>query len=259
MGTLQRLVFCLQHSDGFRRLSRPFDDTIRNLVFRTPRILAGPMRGLYYGSGDGDRSVLLGTYEPGVQQAMRDVLKKGHVFYDIGANAGYFSLLGATLVGPEGHVYAFEPLPQNGERLKKTMEENQVRNYTLVMQAVNDASGTRALYLGDGNQRRASLLPWKGEARTFVDTITLDQFVRDDNWPNLIKLDVEGAEIQVLQGGRRVLSDERAPIWIIEIHSEKNDRAAGELLDAHQYRMTRRAQENRKGRRYPLHMIARKE
>ena len=51
------------------------------------------MRWLYYGSGGGDRSVLLGTYEPGVQQAMTDVLKKGHVFYDVGANEGYFSLL----------------------------------------------------------------------------------------------------------------------------------------------------------------------
>ena len=156
-------------------------------------------------------------------------------------------------------MYAFEPLPQNGERLKRTMEENQITNCTLSMQAVNDASGTQALYLGDGNQRRASLLPWKGETRTFVDAIMLDQFVKDDNWPNLIKLDVEGADIQVLQGARRVVSDERAPTWIIEIHSEKNDRAAGELLDAHGYRMTRRAQENRKGRCYPLHMIARRE
>lgn len=79
-----------------------------------------------------------GTYEMPVQNALRRLIKKGDVVYDIGANSGFHTLLSAKLVGSEGVVYAAEPFPQFIEELETNIKINNLSNVVVVNVAVSD-------------------------------------------------------------------------------------------------------------------------
>src|SRR5216684_7222763 len=86
-----------------------------------------------------------GEHEMPVQQALAKYLRPGMVFYDVGANGGFFSLLGASLVGPRGRVVAFEPHPTTAEQLREQMRINEIDNVDVVVTAVSDKCGTAEL------------------------------------------------------------------------------------------------------------------
>lgn len=94
-----------------RRLFRSF---IHRTIGRSNRIFLGPAKGFMISSGPVHK---LGIYEYHLQSEIIKYLDVGNVFYDIGANVGYFCLIGSKQVGDTGQVYAFEPLPQNIARL----------------------------------------------------------------------------------------------------------------------------------------------
>jgi hypothetical protein len=82
-------------------------------------------------------SLAFGNLEQSVQEAMLRHLPKGGVFYDVGANVGFFALLAAHLVGvDEGQVYAFEPTPDNAAEIRSNIALNGLRNVTVVEKAV---------------------------------------------------------------------------------------------------------------------------
>ena len=83
----------------------------------------------------------LGVYEMPVQKCLARELGPGDVFYDIGANAGFFSLLGSKCVGEKGHVFAFEPLPENIGAVRSQVQVNNLTNCTVVEAAVSDSVG----------------------------------------------------------------------------------------------------------------------
>jgi len=89
---------------------RPFEFCTRRLLNRYNRILTGPMRGLTFSGGLAQK---LGIYERSIQLTLLDFLSRGSVFYDIGANNGFLSLVGGKLIGPTGWIYCFEPHPAN--------------------------------------------------------------------------------------------------------------------------------------------------
>ncbi len=103
------------------------------------------------------------------------------------------------------------------------------------------------------------MFQWKGEQKVGVSTIELDQFVNEHNWPDLIKLDVEGAEVQVLEGARKLLSSERTPGWIIEVHSRKNKQVVKDILSIYKYRLKELPRKDRDNRPFPLHLMAMRE
>ncbi len=229
---LQAAITRLRYS-RLRRLLAPVEALLGPVLKRRGRILAGPMKGLRFPGGE--RGTLLGNYELPVQRALLEYLKEGQVCYDVGANTGYFSLLASVLVGARGHVYSFEPLPPNIAQLRETMTLNRVENHTLVGKAVSNAAGAVRFWTGDGNPRRASLIPWKGDRHVDIETVTLDDFTREGRWPDMIKVDVEGAETLVLEGASDLLSSDRPITWIIEIHDLKNEQTAPRLLEDHGY------------------------
>src|SRR5262245_36111858 len=85
------------------------------------RILTGPLAGKRWLSTSGTHGCWLGTYEMDLQRLIVSSLKPGDVFYDVGANVGFFSLLAASLVGSRGTVIAFEPLPRNIALLQQNL------------------------------------------------------------------------------------------------------------------------------------------
>jgi FkbM family methyltransferase len=159
-----------------------------------------------------------GDYEPAIQSAIEQRLRPGMTFYDVGANAGFFSLLGATLVGPKGKVVSFEPHPETAAQLRRQMSANCCNNVEVIEAAVCDKIGT-AQFADDTIAVMASLGGANSASRTItVQTTTLDNLVQYRPSPDLLKIDVEGAEIETLLGAEKLILHKR-PILLVELHS----------------------------------------
>jgi FkbM family methyltransferase len=171
-------------------------------------------------------------YEAGL---VRRLLKDGGVFWDIGANVGYFTLVAATAMQDRGQIVAFEPGNNAYARLVENLSLNPHGNIKAFQVAVSDREGEAVLHvLGDIADSSASLYPASqaGAQTEVCRTVALDHFRREENLsaPDLIKLDVEGAELAVLQGARELLAA-TPPLLLVEME-EKNLRAAGASREA---------------------------
>ncbi|MFK7789307.1 MAG: FkbM family methyltransferase [Phycisphaeraceae bacterium] len=144
-----------------------------------------------------------GYFEQGLTRILIERLKPGEVFYDIGAHYGYFSLLAATITGSEGHVYSFEPTPETFARLTKnlaTIDHATPVNlavYSETMELVFCEMGSRDSSL---NHVRAGGPSDEHSDEIRVPAVSMDDFVKDNRPPDLIKVDAEGAEFAILQG-----------------------------------------------------------
>lgn len=180
-------------------------------------------------------SIATGWLETSVQEAIVRHLGPGDVLYDIGANLGFFSLLGARIVGPQGQVYAFEPAPDNAGAIRHHAELNHLANLSVREQAVAASSGQGRLQLVQ--DRSWSKLEGYGEHPGTERVIDVELVTIDDADlppPTLVKIDVEGAELKVLQGMRATLERHR-PAVICEVHGTHQDFAA--FMREHGYRV----------------------
>ncbi len=167
--------------------------------------------------------------EPHVRTWVAERLKPGHVFFDVGAHHGWFSMWALPLVGPEGAVYSFEPSPANLSILEWHKNSNNLSQWTIVPMAVcdEDAAEKPFFLIDSGDSPMNSLtsglpgmplMEGRDIGETSIPTITLDAFCRETGVkPNLIKVDVEGAELLVLRGARKLLSESR-PTIILAVH-----------------------------------------
>lgn len=161
-------------------------------------------------------------YEIETTRLFKHLLKPGMKVVDVGAHVGYYSLLAASLVGPEGRVYAFEPEPRNFELLLRNVELNGYQNIVPVNEAFSNQSGMGTLFLTALDSGRHSMypndLPDSGSLR--IKTTTADSFLEAQGWPqiNLIKIDVEGAELDVLSGMSRLLHTSSSLNLILEFN-----------------------------------------
>ncbi len=155
-----------------------------------------------------------GDYEPEITEVFRDLVKPRSTVYDVGANAGYFALLSGEL---GASVHAFEPNPAVRALLSRSVELGH-HDITVVPCAVSDRQGKLPLYVsGPGNTGRSGLMVERGTS-VEVDVVTLDDYARRTGTrPQLVKVDVEGAEVGVLEGMDWLLADVK-PTLIIELH-----------------------------------------
>ena len=146
--------------------------------------------------------LVFGGYEPEKMHLAASLLHPGDVAFDIGANVGIYTLLFSDVVGPTGRVVAFEPSPGNVGYLRRALSLNVVTNVSVIAAAVSRASGKTMFDLGaDSSTGRIS-----PQGALEIDTIGLDDFVARENCrPSLIKIDVEGAEVEVLEGASTTL------------------------------------------------------
>jgi FkbM family methyltransferase len=167
---------------------------------------------------------LISRYEPNVGAAIKSNLTPGSTFFDIGANVGWFTLFASKIVGPLGQVYAFEPSPDV---------------YTRLLENVRDLKNVHTFQYGIGNKDGELEFASQGvsSSASFVEAITeinkhyspttpirkirveirkIDSLLPQIKRPDLIKIDVEGFELEVLKGAANLLS--QLPVLIIEIH-----------------------------------------
>lgn len=146
-----------------------------------------------------------GEFEPVQTKLFLESLKSGDTVFDIGANVGYYTVLASKKVGNKGKVYAFEPDPANLRLLRKNIELNKCSNVQVVESAVDERNDTAVLTLDEANPGENSLSRQKAGREILVKTITLDTFIRKEKIIKVdaIKVDIEGAEIGALMGGRK--------------------------------------------------------
>jgi FkbM family methyltransferase len=177
----------------------------------TMPILQGPLRGKKWIVGAHLHGCWLGSYECEMQIRVAREIKRGGVFYDVGANVGFYSLLAALLTDP-ARVYAFEPLPANVAYLRRHLELNGIRNVNVFELAISDSPGT-ALF--EVEQTRAmGRLGTDGKLR--VQTATLDALLREEQIapPDCVKMDVEGTEFRALLGARECFARHRPKLFL---------------------------------------------
>ncbi len=194
-------------------------------------IVRGPLRGLrmILGSAAGEgrgASVFFHLTEPAQTEAVARNLKPGQVFFDIGANVGFYTLLASRIVGRNGLVIAVEPMIRNVIYLQKHLSLNKIKNVRILAAACSKDNSTAPFSLGmnpslghlaDDRTPAAGFLSDPGA--TIVPALTVDSIVLAGMVkPDAIKIDVEGAELEVLAGAQRTLI-ERRPVLFLSVHS----------------------------------------
>ena len=167
------------------------------------------------------RQLLRGELEVPVQEALRRTLPPGGTLWDVGANVGFFALLGARLAGPDGRVIAWEPVGAVAAHAREAaLRSGLDARVEVRAEAVGARSGEEELLVaGDASwSHLASRGNAAGMARKRVAVTTLDAALAAGAAPpDVVKLDVEGSEGDVLLGAQRLLA-EHGPALIIELH-----------------------------------------
>jgi FkbM family methyltransferase len=204
------------------------------------QVQKGPAQGLWlHLNPRTGKAYFEGGGEPEVQEALREHLRPGMTFYDIGANIGFFSLLAARLVGHEGRVVAFEADPEIASRLREHVARNEFGWITVEEKAVWSERCTVFFARTDpaaSPDRGLGHVVSESAADTIrVSAESLDDYTRTRPAPDFIKCDVEDAEVEVFRGAQQLLKKKRSGI-ICEIHSGENQRVLVEEFSRCGYR-----------------------
>jgi FkbM family methyltransferase len=238
---------------GLYRL-RPLAGLLRGTLNRlaphgyTPVVVAaGGLQGLRLSLDlQQEKDYWLGTYEPDLQAAVADLVGPGMLVYDVGANIGYISLLLARRVGDTGHVYAFEALPANLQRLRLNLELSGLSaRLTVVPAAVVEQKRPVSFLVGpSGGMGKAAGSAGRQDVvysqALEVNGLSLDEFVYSDGHPppQVVKMDIEGGEVLALPGMSRLLV-EAPPVILLELHGPEAARLVWDKLLAAGYRLCR--------------------
>ena len=146
--------------------------------------------------------------------------------FDIGAHAGFYSMLGSVLVGQEGHVYAFEPCQSNINAIKKHLSLNKLNNVTLIEAGVSDHSGSSFFVAAPSSSMGGVFDIDTDGTGVSVNVVALDELISKGELPppDYIKMDIEGGELKALMGSKETLKKYKPTIFLAthgkEIHEE---------------------------------------
>lgn len=182
-----------------------------------------------------------GYYSRDIVLLLDRILKPGMVVMDAGANIGEITMSAAHRVGPDGKVFSFEPMSPLYARLQEHIEENDLTQVTAIKSGLSDCPGKADIYesetkFQDGSENEGLGSLYKSTVRSVaveeIEIDTVDVFFK--KWSltrlDLIKIDVEGAELQVLKGGLDTIS-RMHPYIIIEIQDETAHDAGYEAVE----------------------------
>lgn len=224
---------------GVIRLLRPIGDRVpwvarafrgvRDWWAVTGTPVMTPMGFRFYGIS----SMMDGSFEAEETATIRALLQRSDLFVNVGANVGYYCCHACQIGTP---VIAFEPIPLNREALARNLAANGWTSRVDIRPlAVSDRAGEATIY---GSRLGASLIPgWAGTPEHYSTTVTLSTLdaeigARVAGQRVLILVDIEGAELRMLQGASQVLASSPRPAWIIEIAVSEHQ-PAGTRINPH--------------------------
>ncbi len=193
-------------------------------------VIKGPLKGAKFilgthGGEGGGATVYFNMIEPMQTKLFAETINKGDVLFDVGANVGYYTVLGSKLAGSQGKVFSFEPLVRNISFLYRHVKLNNLTNVTIIPSACADVVSVASFLISSNTamgqiDSNASSTESKGQI-TIVSTVTLDE-VSDKlkTVPDVIKIDVEGAELSVLKGAQNIILV-RKPVIFLSVHSSE--------------------------------------
>jgi FkbM family methyltransferase len=198
-----------------------------------------------------------GDYELPIQKAVFANLKPAGTFFDVGASAGFFTLLAGRCVGGSGKCVALEPVPDNITAIQAQIELNGMTQCHVVEAAVSKEAGWAEFAINPVSPAMGHLGNCSGRQPAFnVRLTTLDQIFSDWGPPDLVKLDIEGAEALALEGGQALLQACH-PKWIVEVHGQTQDVRVTHLLSTYGYHLSEVEDAGaRGGDVYPRHIMA---
>lgn len=173
-----------------------------------------------------------GIYERGTLDFMEKHLSLGNTFVDVGANIGLMSLVAKKAVGDSGNVWAFEANPKTFQILEKNLDLNDMSSIYTFECGLGDKRETKTLYDNWSINRGAASTVVKGEnaSGTEISILTLDEVVIGQGISvDMIKIDVEGMEIEVLTGAEKTIT-EHQPYLIVEFSVEREEGQARKKL-----------------------------
>lgn len=179
-------------------------------------ILFGPLRGKKWIVGSHNNSVWLGTYETEQSKKFAKICKDSKVFLDLGAHAGYYTLLYKSK-NKDSLIYSFEPVENNYEYLQKHIELNNLKKVIPFNKAVADKEGILRFERGNSVGGKLSS---SGDME--VSAVKLSRLFNEKiiEFPDIIKMDIEGAEYKVLKDIKPFLLSHK-PIIFLSTHSKK--------------------------------------
>ncbi|HEV7699456.1 MAG TPA: FkbM family methyltransferase [Pyrinomonadaceae bacterium] len=203
------------------------------------RMLVYPHRDLRAAARDGrpfwidlstgmhDRVYFYGEYELALSEIVRTLIEPGDTCIDAGANFGWYATMFSKLAGPEGRVVAFEPVSDTFTELQRNVAlQGSPSNLTIEPMALGDRSGEIDLYLGEGQSTgHASFAKPNSKivSSARAKLRTLDIYLDENKIEavDLIKIDVEGAELMLLAGANKLFDQKVPPIFMMEVAKEQ--------------------------------------
>lgn len=212
------------------------------------RHFAYPVRGgrVYLSLGNAPVSLqrLFRLYEPNKFRNIERMMPPGGVFVDVGANAGDFTVWAARCGGPGARVLAIEAEPENARWLQRTVELNRLGGQVSVVQvAAANSDGETELILTDWNGTHSivenelhhEIEMFQPRGRVKIATRRLDDLIREAGLPgvDVVKIDVEGAELLVLEGAPELLGGSGRLVLLIDLHFGVDLEELVNLLSSH--------------------------
>ena len=228
-------------------LLRPLRQLYRlgsRLFFRTRslrQVNIGDLKYLVWSNENiGKQLILLRSFERAEVAVFRRLVRPGDVCIDVGGNIGYYSLNFAKWCGDKGQVHVFEPLHHNALVIELAAELNNIQNIAVVQAALSNTDGVVALSIPSGDGAFAHLTGSGRDVEGMVEVpcMALDSYVtqRALERVDVVKIDVEGAEMLVLQGANAVLGGAHRPrVLMVELVSDYLQRFGWLITDAVQY------------------------
>lgn len=191
-----------------------------------------------------DVGYMRGDYEPWVQDLLSQHLHPGDTYFDIGAHVGFFVLCAATLVGENGQIVALEPDAQNFKNLMANIQRNGLQHVTALRAAAWNSTGRvkfgspptkSGRSEGHVTGEDSSAERHSSDEELDVPSLRLDD-IRGPA-PTLVKIDIEGAEIEAFKGAQRLLTEQRT-VWIVEAHHKALADELREMFNRRGYDVT---------------------
>lgn len=172
--------------------------------------------------GIGRDLLLNGIREPYATEAFTKLLEPGQTIVDIGSNIGYYALQESRIVGESGMVYALEPSDTSVVQLAHNFSLNDYENYAIYEIAVGNRDGWADLYVTDASNLCTLNKDATHKYREVkkVPIVKLDTFFRDKPYPDVIRMDVEGYELEIIKGMAALLAIQNPLILFIELHMD---------------------------------------
>ena len=168
--------------------------------------------------------ILFGSREEDHRIMLQRALRRGMTVLDIGANIGYYALMASRAVGPKGRVVAIEPSPTNVALLERNIAVNGVTNISVSCAAVSNTAGTKQFFLSELSNLNTFHADDRADQHLTgkildVRTLTVPQIVKEFGQPDLIRMDVEGHEVEIFNGMiDEIEAGDLSPSIIFETH-----------------------------------------